>query len=127
MILLKDVSLECSVWLCIALGTDHYYFDGGEGGEWKFSHANIFLICGPCCEQFFLCVSVFLQTLVFSCIQFISVFTASANNLCQHFPTPPSPVKKNWSVPYHLSSVLYRPLHFKKGTKCPSEGTTPSC
>ena len=45
-----------------------------------------------------MCVSVFLQTLfLFTCIQFISVFTASANNLNQNFanPPPPSPQKNN--------------------------------
>ena len=39
-----------------------------------------------------MCVSVFLQTLfLFTCIQFISVFTASANNLNQNFANPPPP------------------------------------
>ena len=54
---------------------------------WKiFTSKHYFLYkCGSCCKQFF-CVSVFLQTLFFTCIQFILVFTASANNLFQHFP-----------------------------------------
>ena len=48
----------------------------------------------------FLGVSVFLQTLLFTCIHFISVFTASANNLFYDFPAalhppPPSPSKNN--------------------------------
>ena len=37
----------------------------------------------------------------FTCIQFISVFTASANNIFKTFQTswpPPPPIKK-WSVP----------------------------
>ena len=41
-----------------------------------------------------MCVSVFLQTLfLFTCIQFVSVFTASANNLNQNLQPPP--LKKN--------------------------------
>ena len=43
-----------------------------------------------------MCVSVFLQTLfLFTCIQFISVFTASANNLNQNFANPPPSPQKN--------------------------------
>ena len=55
---------------------------------------DLFYICGSCCKQFFLCASVFPQTLYFSlvCMQFISVFTTSANSLFQNFLT--FPVKK---------------------------------
>ena len=92
----------------------------------KFSHANIIFICGFCCKQLF-CVFPSSCKHFFSCIQFISVLTASANNLFQNFPPPTPSQKINGPSPNHLSSVLYGWLHFKKGTKCTSEGTTPSC
>ena len=52
----------------------------------QFSHANIFLICGSCCKQFFLCFRLpannfftYLHTIYFSvyglCKQFISKFS----------------------------------------------------
>ena len=40
-----------------------------------------------------------MQTFFFTCIQFISVFTASAKKLFQNFPPPP-PVKKLMVRPY---------------------------
>ena len=55
MILLKDVSLERSAWLCIALGMDHSFFDGGGGGEgWKIVTCKYyFLYAGPAANNFF--------------------------------------------------------------------------
>ena len=71
-------------------------FDGaGEGGG--ILTCKNFLIYGSCCKQFFLCRRLPLNTLFFTCIKFISVFIASANDLLQNFPTPsppPLPVKK---------------------------------
>ena len=56
----------------------------------------------------FLGVSVFLQTLLFTCIHFISVFTASANNLFYDFPAalhpPPPPLRQK---------IMVRPLKLK--------------
>ena len=75
--------------------SDHHCFNGwggGGGGVWKFSHASIFFWnVAPAANNFF--VSVFPQKLFFTCIQFISVFTACANKLFQNFPTPPLPIK----------------------------------
>ena len=65
----------------------------GGGGNWDIFKCKHFFKCRPCYKQFF-CFSVFLQTLFFTCIQFISVFTASANNLFPNFPPPPRSVKK---------------------------------
>ena len=74
MILLKDVSLECSVWLCIALGTNHSFFMGGVGGS---PAANNFLVCFRLPANTFF----FLHTIYFSvyspCKQFMSTFSNS--------------------------------------------------
>ena len=58
----------------------------------KFSHANIFFTC---CNQFFFvspsnCHTFSKQffSLFLACIQFISVFIASGNNLFQNFHRP---------------------------------------
>ena len=61
----------------------------------KFSHGNIcFYICGSCWKRFFYCLRLPANTF-FTCKQFISVFTTSANNLFQNFSTPPPhPVQK---------------------------------
>ena len=61
----------------------------------KFSHADIFFyICGSCWKRFFFCLRLPANTF-FTCKQFISVFTTSANNLFQNFSTPsPHPVQK---------------------------------
>ena len=48
--------------------------DGGGGGLEICTRKHLF-ICGSCCKQV-VGVSVFLQTLFFACIPFISVFTA---------------------------------------------------
>ena len=63
------------------------FFDGGWGGGWKISHPNffymrlllqtVFLVSPSSCKNYF-----------FTCLQFISVFTASANNLFQNIPGP---------------------------------------
>ena len=46
-------------------------------------------------QTIFFYVSVFLQTIFFNCIQFISVFIASANNFSKtDFPTSPLPLTK---------------------------------
>ena len=67
----------------------------GVGEGWKIFTCKHYFCIWLLQQTIFLCVSVFLQKLFFSCIQFISVFTASANNACQHFPThPPPPSKK---------------------------------
>ena len=62
---------------------------GGRGLE-IFTRKHLFL-CGPCCKQV-VGVSVFLQTLFFACIPFISVFTAYFKIF--HPPPPPSLLKK---------------------------------
>ena len=60
------------------------FFFKREAG--KFSQANIVFICGSCWKQIFLCLRLPANTLFFTCIQFISVFTLSANDLSQNFP-----------------------------------------
>ena len=68
-------------------------FDGLGGGG--FPHANIFFNMRLLQQTIFFCVSVFLQTIFFNCIQFISVFIASANNFSKtDFPTSPLPPTK---------------------------------
>ena len=64
---------------------------GGGGGEEgvglrNFPVQTFILYAAPAANNFF-GVSVFLQTLLFTCIHFISVLTASANNLFYNFPT----------------------------------------
>ena len=72
------------------------FLRGGGGQGWKIFTCKHFFICGSRCKQFFcVCVSVFLQTLFFTCILLISVFTTSANNLFQNLPPPPPPRQKN--------------------------------
>ena len=67
---------------------------------WKFSHANIFFyICGSCWKRFFFCLRLPANTF-FTCKQFISVFTTSANNLFQKFSTPP---------PHPVQKIMVRP------------------
>ena len=67
---------------------------------WKFSHANIFFyICGSCWKRFFFCLRLPANTF-FTCKQFISVFTTSANNLFQNFSTPP---------PHPVQKIMVRP------------------
>ena len=56
-----------------------FFLTGGRGG--KFSHANVFLHAAPTENNFF-CLRLKANTFC-TCIQFISVFTASANNLFQ--------------------------------------------
>lgn len=70
------------------------FFTGGRGsgGLENFSHANIFymqLVLQTIFVPSFSCKQLF-----FACIQFISVFTTSANNLFQKFPNPPPPRSK---------------------------------
>ena len=65
----------------------------GGGGLEIFTRKHL-LICGSCCKQV-VGVSVFLQTLFFACIPFISVFTA----YFKIFHPPPLPFKK----------VIFRP------------------
>ena len=61
-------------WLVIGLRAASYLiwgdgpllFDGGGGGKWKISHANIYFFymdAAPAANDFFVRVSVFLQTL----------------------------------------------------------------
>ena len=61
---------------------------GGEEGVGlrNFHVQTSILYAAPAANNFF-GVSVFLQTLLFTCIHFISVLTASANNLFYNFPT----------------------------------------
>ena len=59
------------------------FFFKREAG--KFSQANIVFICGSRWKQIFLCLRLPANTLFFTCIQFISVFTLSANDLSQNF------------------------------------------
>ena len=64
----------------------------GGGGLKMFSCQHLFYMRLLLQTIYF--VFVFLQTLFFTCIQFISVFTASADNLFQMFPKPPHPPSK---------------------------------
>lgn len=81
--LLTYINKRDLVHICVVLGTDHYFWDGGGGGVGNFHRqANNF------------CVSVFPQTLSFACRLFTSVFTASENNLFQNFSTPSSRQQK---------------------------------
>ena len=67
---------------------------------WKFSHANIFfLYAAPAENDFFFCLRLPANTF-FTCKQFISVFTTSANNLFQNFSTPP---------PHPVQKIMVRP------------------
>lgn len=60
---------------------------GEEGVGLRNFHVQTFILyAAPAANNFF-GVSVFLQTLLFTCIHFISVLTASANNLFYNFPT----------------------------------------
>ena len=68
----------------------------------KFSHANIFYM-GLLLQTVFFGSS---SSCDFTCIQFISVFTASANNLIQNFPTR-TPVKKRMVRPSDLLDLLF--------------------
>ena len=79
--LLTYINKRDLVHICVVLGTDHYFWDGGGVGNFH-RQANNF------------CVSVFPQTLSFICRLFTSVFTASANNLFQNFSTPSSRQQK---------------------------------
>ena len=67
---------------------------GGGGGELEIFTRKHLFTCGSCCKQV-VGVSVFLQTLFFACIPFISVFTA----YFKIFHPPPLPFKK----------VIFRP------------------
>ena len=71
------------------LGVDHCFFEkegGGGGGFETFLHAKIIFIGGSCSKQFFLvCLRLPVNIFFFTCIQFISVSTASGNNLFQNF------------------------------------------
>ena len=64
----------------------------------NFSHANIFYM--PLVLQTNFCAFVFLQTPFFTCIQFVSVFTTSANNSFQNFPPPPRQKKNGPSLTF---------------------------
>ena len=61
----------------------------GGGGELEIFTRKHLFTCGSCCKQV-VGVSVFLQTLFFACIPFISVFTA----YFKIFHPPPSLLKK---------------------------------
>ena len=69
---IKDAKM--AKWLVFGLraassliwGDGPLLFDGGEGESGKFSHANIYFFymdAAPAANDFFVCVSVFLQTL----------------------------------------------------------------
>ena len=74
-------------------------------------HMQTFILYAAPAANNFLGVSVFLQTLLFTCIHFISVFTASANNLFYDFPaalhSPPPPPSKNNGPPLKLKPCRY--------------------
>ena len=97
MILLKDLSLECGVGCASDQGRTIIFFDGGgEGRVEKLSHANIIILyAGPAAKNFFRVFPPSCKHFFFSCVQFTSVFTASANNLFQNFPSPPPGQKNN--------------------------------
>ena len=65
---------------------------GGGGGVENFNMQTFFFHKQlAAANNFFVCLRLPANTF-FKCIQFISVFTASANNLFQNFPTlPPRP------------------------------------
>ena len=77
----------------IADGDGPLFFDRGAEGIGTLLNANIFLNAAPATNNFFVSPS-FCKHFFFTCIQFISVFTASANNLFPNFPPPPRSVKK---------------------------------
>ena len=80
---------KCKQWKT----TDHYFFDGGwEGGGGGVKGLENFHM-----QTVFLCFRLHASSLIFTSIQFISVRTASANNLFHNFPTPlpPPPRQKN--------------------------------
>ena len=93
--LLTYINKRDLVYICVVLGTDHYCFDKGVGvgggGGWEIftGKKNIILCLRFPANTFFF----------FTCIQFISVFTASATNYFKIFNLPP-PVKK----------IMVRPL-----------------
>ena len=65
----------------VLIGDGQLFFS--TGGGWKiFTCKHPFFIFGSCCKQSF-SAPRFPANTIFTCIQFISVFTASANNLFQ--------------------------------------------
>ena len=66
-----------------------------------FTCKQFFFICGSCWKRFFFCLRLPADTF-FTCKQFISVFTASANNLFQNFPTP----SLHWPRPKNYGPFL---------------------
>ena len=91
------------------------FLDGVEGARvGKFSHANSFfcIYSVPAANNFFPRPG-FLQTpFFFTCIQFLSVFTASANNLFQKIfqPRTPPTVKKSNSPSLIVSRTKNAPV-----------------
>ena len=72
--------------MLIAQGTDHYFFGRGGGGVgWKIFTCKhfFFMYSVPAANNFFLRPGYLQTPFFFTCIQFLSVFTASANNLFQ--------------------------------------------
>ena len=80
---------------------------------------TFFIICSSCCKQFF-CLRLSANTF-FTCIQFISVFTASANNLFQNFLTPPVKkiiVRSSRKTCYFKSAILLYSVRPKQHEFC---------
>ena len=75
----------------------------------NFHMQTIILHAAPAANNF-LCVSVFLQTLLFTCIQFISVFTALQTIYFTIFQPPPPPTpspSKNNGPPLKIKPCRY--------------------
>ena len=95
---------------------------GGGRKVWKIFTCKHLFTCGSCCKHYFFGFSVLLQTLFYFHTNYFRV-SASANNLFQNFPTPPTPVEKKIDLSPRRSEIM---LKLKPGRRHLSMNTSQS-
>ena len=101
--------------MCVCVG-------GGGGRVWKIFTCKQFVYMRLLLQAFFFGLSVLLQTLFYFHTNFFRV-SASANNLFQNFPTPPTPVEKKIGLSPRRSEIM---LKLKPGRRHLSMNTSQS-